>query len=101
MAKKSSIAYLDTLITVISTVAIFLLPLLFFTGMTDFFIIPKQILIVFSTCAVLLCWSIKVIMERKLVVVLSPLNLPLIIFGAVVLVSAIISPNRYDSLIQA
>lgn len=101
MEKKESLAYIDTAMTVVITATVFLLPLLFFTGMTDFFIIPKQILVVAATCLVLIGWAIKIFLEKKVEVVLSPLNLPLIVFGAVVLISAIISPNRFDALTQA
>ncbi len=95
------LTYLDSATTVVAAATIFLLPLIFFTGMTDFFILPKQILIIASTALILVFWSIKVILMRKVEVVLSPLNLPLILFGAVILISAIISPNRYDALMQS
>src|SRR5687767_4557418 len=101
MDKKESVGYLNTIITVVATASIFLLPLVFFTGMTDFFIIPKQVMVVAAACILLICWGLKSVIERKILVVVSPINIPLLVFAIVVLISAIISPNRYDSLIAA
>lgn len=101
MNKNENISYLETFSNVIISITVFLLPLFFLINTTDFFIIPKQLLIISSTALLLTIWAIKIIIERKIVVTANPFNLPIALFGMAVLVSAILSRNRFDSLIQA
>lgn len=98
MEKKKIISYLDIAsLTVISAIC-FLLPGIFFTSSTDFFIIPKQILVVGGTLLLLLIWGTKSIVEKKVVLSANPLNLPVFAFGIVLLLSSILSRNKFDSL---
>lgn len=101
MDKKEIIAFLDTASNIIIALTLFLLPLFFLTSATDAFIIPKQVLIVAATCLLLLIWGVKTLLDCRIVVVATPLNLPLVAFGAVIIVSALLSANRYDSIMQA
>lgn len=100
MGNRSVISYLETLSTIIIAVTVFLLPVLFFTSTTDFFVVPKQILIIASALILITLWGARLIIERRIVVTSNPLNLPVLIFGAVLFVSSFLSRNRFDSLIQ-
>ncbi len=100
MEKRDTASYLDTLGTAILAITLFLLPVFFLTNVTDFFIIPKQILIIASTLVLLIIWGVRIIAERKIVFTVNPLNLPIAIFGAAILISAFLSRNRFDSLLQ-
>jgi len=100
MDKKELSSYIDIVSNVVTLATLFLLPVLFLTNLTDAFILPKQFLIIFATSIILILWGIKAIIERKIVVTSAPVNLPLVIFGIVVVVSSILSVNRYDSLFQ-
>lgn len=100
MNTREASRLIDNISTVIIAVTLFLLPTLFLTLTTDFFIIPKQLLIIGSTSALIILWGIRQIIEKKLTINANPLNLPVAVFGIIVLISAIISQNRYDSLIQ-
>ncbi len=97
---KETSSILDLISNVIIGITLFLLPLLFLTSTTDFFLIPKQVLVIFSTSALLIIWGLKSVFEKKIIVNANPLNLPIAIFGIVILVSSILSQNRYDSLLQ-
>ena len=54
-----------------------------------------------ATLALLVLWGIRSYFERKIILRTSPFNLPIFIFGAIVLIASILSPNTYDALIQA
>ena len=101
MENKQLPSYLDTLSNLIIALTLFLLPILFLTNTTDFFVIPKQILIIASVSVLLIIWGLKSVLEKKIVINANPLNLPIFIFGIVVIISSILSQNRFDSLIQS
>src|SRR3989344_2097457 len=97
---KKSIEFIDILSTVIISITVFLLPVFFLTNTTEIFTLPKQFLVILASAILLIVWGLKIIIERRVVLNGNPLNLPLVIFGAISLISAILSRNRFDSLIQ-
>lgn len=101
MDRKEVISYVDTVSTVIVAVTLFFLPVIFLTTATDAFIVPKQLLITVSALILLVLWGIKSLYGQKIIATATPMNLPIAIFGLVVVVSAVLSANRYDSLMQA
>ena len=101
MSKKDLLSYIQTVSVAIIALTVFILPIFFLINTTDFFIFPKQILIVGATVTLLVLASAKMILEKKIVLLSNPFNLPLVLFGAVVAVSSIFSVNRYDALLQA
>lgn len=101
MDKKEVIAFLDTASNIIVSLTLFFLPLFFLTSVTDAFVIPKQLLIVAAACLLLVIWGIKILLDSRIVIVATPLNLPLVAFAAVIIISALLSANRYDSIMQA
>ncbi len=100
MNTKQALALLDTLSTALISITVFLLPLFFLTSSTDLITIPKQLLIIFASGALLFLWGIKIIIDRRLVLNANPLSIPLLIFLLVVILSAVLSRNRFDSVIQ-
>lgn len=86
---------------VVIAVTLLLLPLFFLTNTTDFFIYPKQVLMMVSTIFLLILWGVRMYFERKIIIRTAPFNLPVFLFGAVILVSSLLSPNTYEALIQA
>ena len=101
MEKKEILSYLDLATTAIVSLTLFLLPLFFLLNTTDYFIFPKQILLIFATFALLVIWAAKMLVEKKIVAVVSPFNVPVILFAVIILVSSLFSSNRYDSLFQS
>lgn len=80
------------------TVTLFVFPLFFLTNTTEAFLLPKQILLVLASSILLVLWAARGIAERKLVIKNSPLNIPIALFGIIVLISSLLSRNMYDSL---
>jgi tetratricopeptide (TPR) repeat protein len=101
MKNAEAIQYTKSISLILIALSLLLLPLFFLTNTTDFFIFPKQVLMVGITLVLLILWGVRSYFERKIVLRTSPFNLPVFIFGAVVLVSSLIAPNRFDSLLQA
>jgi len=101
MDRKEVISYADTISLVIIAATVFLLPVIFITTATDAFIVPKQLLVTLAGLALLLLWGVKSLYSQKIVATATPMNLPLAIFGLVVIISAVLSPNRYDALIAS
>ncbi len=101
MDKKQLTNLIDTVSSAVASITIFLLPVFFLTNMTDPFVLPKQLIIVVSVLLLLLLWGVKSIIEGKIITNANPLNLPVGIFGLIILISSILSPNRYDALMQA
>lgn len=101
MSKKEILSYLDILSVSVVAVVLFLLPLFFLTNTTDFFIFPKQILVVLATVLLLVLLSVRMIVEKKVVLLSNPFNVPIVLFGIVVAASSVLSVNRFDALLQA
>ncbi|KKR91793.1 MAG: Radical SAM domain protein [Candidatus Woesebacteria bacterium GW2011_GWA1_41_13b] len=100
MLEKDTVSYIDTISTFIISLTLFFLPLFFLLNTTDFFIIPKQLLIIGATLILIILWGVKVLLARKIILNASPLNLPIAVFAITILVSSILSKNRFDALIQ-
>jgi len=100
MSKKHLIFYLDTITVAIISIALILFPVLFFINTTDFFVFPKQLFIVFVVLLLAVLWGIKMVVQKKLILVSNPFSLPILIFAAAVLVSSLFSRNLYDSVLQ-
>lgn len=95
----------DTLLQNISVVVIsfvlFFLPIIFLTATTDFFVFPKQLLVISSSLLLLVIWGVRTVINKKIVLISNPFTAPLFVFGAVVLASSILSLNRFDALLQS
>jgi Tfp pilus assembly protein PilF len=103
MDKTETLSYLKNISLAIISGTLLLLPLFFLTNTTDFFVFPKQMLFVYATIVLLILWGIRMVFEKRLSLRTSPFNLPVFLFGAVLLVSTLIlitGGNFYDSLFQ-
>src|SRR3990167_2900774 len=74
-------------------------PLFFLTLTTDAFILPKQVLLGLASGVGLFVVAIRAISLGSLRLRRTPFDLPLLLFGAAVLLSSFFSVNRMDSLI--
>ncbi len=101
MERKDIIAYIENLSLILIAASLLLLPLFFLTGTTDFFILPKQALIVASTLILLVLWGVKTLIEGKIAFRSSPFNFPIFLFGAAVVGSGLLSLNFYSAILQA
>ncbi len=95
----------SSIFTSVSTIAVatiyLLFPIFFLTITTDFFTFPKQILIIIGSLLLLVLWGIKVVMERKLTVLVNPLNIPVLLFAVVLILSTFFSVSQQDALLQS
>jgi len=92
------IGYLKNVSFVLTTFILFIFPVFFLTNTTDFFVVPKQILIIVGTILLLVLWGIRILLEKRLTFISNPFNLPIVIFGVVVLVSSIAAYMGYSGL---
>lgn len=101
MNSKSTIGIITTVATIITATVYLLFPVFFLTITTDFFTFPKQILIVGSSLILLILWGVKALAERKVTVLLNPLNIPVLLFAIILILSTFFSLSRQDALLQS
>jgi tetratricopeptide (TPR) repeat protein len=101
MNKNEVISYIENVSLVLIALSLLTLPLFFLTNTTDIFVFPKQLLLTLVTALLLILWGIKMVAEKKITVRSNPFNLPVFLFGVITLVSSILSPNMFDSLLQS
>ena len=75
-----------------------LIPLVFTTYTTEFFEIPKIILLAASVLILLVLWSFSWVLSGKVVVTRTPLDLPLLLLLGTVLISTFLPDSRYVSI---
>ncbi len=101
MNNKQTTGVISTIATILIATTCLLFPLFFLTITTDYFTFPKQILVVFVSLGLLILWGIKSLAERKVTVLMNPLNIPVLIFAVVLVLSTFFSISRQDALIQS
>lgn len=75
-----------------------LIPLLFTTFTTEFFEIPKIILLAIAVLVLLILWSFSWVLSGKVIITRTPLDLPLLLLLGTVLISTFLSDSRYVSI---
>ena len=96
--KREILSYLDTVSLILLSAFLLIFPLLFTTLTTDYFVLPKQILLAGVVALVLIFYGLRNLVLGKVVFRSTPFDLPIFLFGAFVLISAILSGNRIDAL---
>lgn len=96
--KNNLALYLDNTITFLLFIVAGITPLLFLTQTTEFFDMPKLIFLVVSTILLLGLWIFSWIVKGKVVINRTPLDIPLLLLLAVVLVSTYFSATRYPAI---
>jgi putative inorganic carbon (hco3(-)) transporter len=91
-------SYLDNIITLLLFVVAGITPLLFFNQTTDFFEIPKLTFLIFATLLLLGLWIFSWIVKGKIEITRTPLDIPLLIILAVVIISTIFSTTRFAAI---
>jgi len=79
-------------------ILVFLLPLFFLPITSEAFEFPKQILFLFLISLLTIAWAIKMILEKSVKILHSPLTLPILIFFGVFLLATIFSIHRFSSI---
>src|SRR5581483_374587 len=91
--------FFDKIISIWTVVLAFLLPLFFLPITSEFYEFNKQILLIFSTIILTVAWFGRMWARRELRFVRTPLDLPVVLFGLVCLVTTILSVNTTVSVL--
>ncbi len=97
-SKEQLVEYIEKASITVIALLFIVFPLTFTNLTTDLFVLPKQILLSFITLSLLVLYGAKTLINQGLRIKRTPLDLPVIIFGAVVFISVIFSVARYDSV---
>lgn len=84
--------------SIMAYVILVLIPLLFVPILSDSFDLPKQTALFFIAGAAMLLWLIKGLITKKFSVTTSPLNLPVLAFLLVTIVSSFLADNKFAAL---
>src|SRR6266566_2891690 len=96
--RQQATTYLDNAITVLLFVVGFLTPLLFFNQTTEFYEMPKLLFLLVSTILLLGLWIFSWILKGKVVIIRTPLDIPLLLLLIVILISTYFSGTRYAAI---
>lgn len=77
---------------------VFLLPLFFLPITTEAFEFPKQLLLIFFVSVLTIIWAIKMILERSVKILHSPLTIPILVFFGFFFLSTVFSVHRFSSI---
>ncbi len=96
--RHSLAAQINNLITLLILVIVGITPLLFSSVTTEYFETPKLILLVAGTLILVLLWVFSWVLQGKVLLTKTPLDLPLLLLLVVVVISTLISDSRYVSI---
>ena len=95
--KMEIVNYLEKASVAIFGLLFILFPLTFTNLTADFFILPKQALVVLVGLAALLLYGIKTLLLEKVRIRRTPFDLPILLFLLALLLSSVFSVARADS----
>lgn len=98
MLKENAAQWLEMAIKYVLLTFVTLFPFIFTTLTTESFDTPKFMVLLIVTGALLVLWILRCIVEGRFTLTRTPIDLPLLLLGAVVLVSTFFSESRYVSL---
>ncbi len=75
-----------------------LIPLAFTTFTTEFFETPKLIILAVAVLILIILWGFYWVLQGKIIITRTPLDLPLLLLLITVLVSTFLSDSRYVSI---
>lgn len=96
--KAQLIDYIEKASVVILGLVFIFFPLLFTNITTDFFTLPKQVLIIFATSVLLLLFGAKTLLLEKVRIRRTPFDLAVILFLGALLLSSVFSSAWFESL---
>ena len=98
--KKELLSYLDNVSLFLLGITLLAFPIIFTITFTDPFALPKQLLLGVTTILSILALSVRMIIEGRVRLRTTPFDLPVLLFGVIVFLSAMFAVNRYDALIS-
>lgn len=101
MSKSEIISYIKNVSVILIAFVFLVFPIFFLTRTSEAFIFPKQMLVLCASVILLVLFLSRNIVEGRISIRSGPYNLPVVLLGAAVFISAIVSRSFYDSLLQA
>ncbi len=92
-------AYINNVITIILIIVVVLTPLVFASFTTEFFETPKLIFLATATLLLVVLWSLSWVLQGRVLITRSPLDIPLLLLLIIVVLSTIFSPVRETSIV--
>src|SRR5437899_917670 len=89
--------YLDTGLLFVWGISFLLFPLFFTPLTTEGILLPKEMLFAGVTLLSLLMWGAKMILEGQVKIRRTPFDLPVLLFGAAIVLSSVFAVNRVNS----
>lgn len=96
--RQKILALIDNVIISALMIVAVLTPVLFLNKTTEFYETPKLVFLIFSTVLLIGLWIISWIVRGKIAITRTPLDIPLIILGLVIIVSSLLSETRFISI---
>ena len=96
--KNNLSVFIDKLITLILLIVAGVTPLLFLNQTTEFYEMPKLVFLIVATTILLGLSIFSWILKGKVTINRTPLDVPLLVFLAVVLISTYVSGTRYQAI---
>lgn len=96
--KSRAYEVINNTITVLLAVVAALIPLFVLNITTDYYSMPKLVLLIVAELLLLGLWFLSWIFEGKINVIKTPLDLPLFFLLLTILVSTLLSTSRYASI---
>ena len=96
--KKHLAAYFDNAIAILLLLVAGLTPLLFFNQLTEFFEMPKLVMLIAVTILVYGLWIFSCIIKGKVAITRTPLDIPLLLLLGVILLSTFLSNSHYAAI---
>jgi len=98
-SKNQLISYFENMGLFVIGLFLLIFPLFFLSITTDAFVMPKQIALAAAVGLFFIFFVLKTITEGKLTFRATPFDLPVLLFIVITFLSALLSQNRFDSLI--
>lgn len=92
------VSYIDNAITLILLIVAGITPLLFFNQLTEFYEMPKLVMLIVAVILLYGLWIFSWIVKGKIVLTRTPLDFPLLLLLVVVLLSTYFSASHYTSI---
>lgn len=96
--KESFVKLAQSLILTLAVAAAIVSPLLFLPTTTEFFEFNKYNAYILITIIGFVIWAIKMVIEKRTVFTRTPLDIPIVVFGGVLLFSALSSIDQFVSI---
>jgi tetratricopeptide (TPR) repeat protein len=96
--RKEIAAYIETSINVFIYALVAILPLLFVPFTTEFFEIPKLVLLSVASLILVTLWVLKWVIQGKVVITRTLLDIPLLILAIIIILSTVFTDSRYVSI---